>query len=105
MQNKQLPPFNRGDEVIDDNAEIGYVLENYIDATWDAAGNLTNGHTRIHYRWDQPSYGLTRVVSEGEISLLTPLAPDAPPESCEHGNLRGKCPVEICSYSKHGGRR
>ncbi len=32
-------------------------------------------------------------------------APDAPPESCEHGNLRGKCPVEICSYSKHGGRR
>lgn len=31
-------------------------------------------------------------------------APDAPPESCEHGNLRGKCPVEICSYSKHGGR-
>ena len=36
---------------------------------------------------------------------LTPLAPDAPPESCEHGNLRGKCPVEICSYSKHGGRR
>lgn len=33
------------------------------------------------------------------------LAPDAPPESCEHGNLRGKCPVEICSYSKHGGRR
>ena len=102
---KQLPPFNRGDEVMDDNAEIGYVLENHIDATWDAAGNLTNWHTRIHYRWDQPSYGLTRVVSEGEISLLTPLAPDAPPESCEHGNLRSKCPVEICSYSKHGGRR
>lgn len=77
MQNKQLPPFNRGDEVIDDNAEIGYVLENYIDATWDAAGNLTNWHTRIHYRWDQPSYGLTRVVSEGEISLLTQRAIDA----------------------------
>ena len=76
MQNKQLPPFNRGDEVIDDNAEIGYVLENYIDATWDAAGNLTNWHTRIHYRWDQPSYGLTRVVSEGEISLLTQREPD-----------------------------
>ncbi len=34
-----------------------------------------------------------------------PLAPDAPPESCEHGNFRGKCPVETCSYSKHGGRR
>ncbi len=77
MQNKQLPPFNRGDEVIDDNAEVGYVLENYIDATWDAAGNLTNWHTRIHFRWDQPSYGLTRVVSEGEISLLTKRVPDA----------------------------
>ena len=78
MQNKQLPPFKRGDEVIDDNAEIGYVLENYIDATWDASGNLTNWHTRIHYRWDQPSYGLTRVVSEGEIErLLTQRVPDA----------------------------
>ena len=32
-------------------------------------------------------------------------APDAPPETCEHGNLPSKCPVEICSYSKHGGRR
>ena len=86
MQNKQLPPFNRGDEVIDDNAEIGYVLENYIDATWDAAGNLTNWHTRIHYRWDQPSYGLTRVVSEGEISLLTQRAPDAPKPFVNHCN-------------------
>ena len=32
-------------------------------------------------------------------------APYAPPETCEHGNLPSKCPVEICSYSKHGGRR
>ncbi len=40
-----------------------------------------------------------------EIAAQQSLAPDAPPESCEHGNLRGKCPVEICSYSKHGGRR
>ena len=86
MQNKQLPPFNRGDEVMDDNAEIGYVLENYIDATWDAAGNLTNWHTRIHYRWDQPSYGLTRVVSEGEISLLTQRAPDVG-WTCENGHF------------------
>ena len=84
MQNKQLPPFNRGDEVMDDNAEIGYVLENYIDATWDAAGNLTNWHTRIHYRWDQPSYGLTRVVSEGEISLLTQRALDGAECVCEN---------------------
>ncbi len=90
MQNKQLPPFNRGDEVIDDNAEIGYVLENYIDATWDAAGNITNWHTRIHYRWDQPSYGLTRVVSEGEISLLTQRAPDAD-WSCKK-----------CGFENHG---
>jgi len=45
-------------------------------------------------------------IALGELQrLLTQRAPDAPPESCEHGNLRGKCPVEICSYSKHGGRR
>jgi hypothetical protein len=82
MLNKQLPPFKRGDEVIDDNAEIGYILEEYIDATWDAAGNLRNWHTTMRYRWDQPSYGKTRVVSEGEVSLLTQRALDLP-----HGGL------------------
>ena len=107
MQNKQLPPFNRGDEVIDDNAEIGYVLENYIDATWDAAGNITNWHTRIHYRWDQPSYGLTRVVSEGEISLLTPRAPDDCPRGGSHVyKWDGTLPTEeMIECEKCGHRR
>jgi len=63
-------PFKRGDEVIDDNGEIGYCLESYSSAHWSASGELLSWSLRMHYRWDQPSYGKTRSVSEGEIDLL-----------------------------------
>jgi hypothetical protein len=72
MTEKQLPPFNIGDEVIDDNGEIGYVTAAYISANWDADGKLTSWSTNIRYRWDQPSYGVTRRVFEGEIEIVRP---------------------------------
>ena len=72
-------------------------------AVWGSDGVMID-------RWDGNTVS-NRSTAEEVLSLLNwasaqqSLAPDAPPESCEHGNLRGKCPVEISSYSKHGGRR
>jgi hypothetical protein len=68
LKYKQMPPFKRGDCVIDDNGEIGYCISDFTSAEWDAAGNLIVWHTRIRYRWDMPSYGKTRNVEAGEIS-------------------------------------
>jgi hypothetical protein len=35
----------------------------------------------------------------------TPRAPDASPDTCEHGFMRGNCYVEVCEFSKYGERR
>lgn len=64
-------PFKRGDCVIDDNGEIGYVLQSHTSATWDPDGKLTQWTTNMNYRWDQDSYGETRRVTDGEITLYS----------------------------------
>ena len=38
-------------------------------------------------------------------SGLTPRPPDASPDTCEHGFMRGNCYVEVCEFSKYGERR
>lgn len=53
-----------------------------------------------------------RSVKCGICGFVTPLAAQpvnaldaSPVERCEHGNLRGRCYVEICSFSKYGERQ
>ena len=72
MKFEEKYPFKKGDEVIDDNGEIGYCLESYFSAEWSSDGKLVSWRLRIHYRWDQPSYGKVRSVSEGEITMFRP---------------------------------
>lgn len=72
-------------------------------------------HPNVGVTWEEetPAFesDLVRVGSTNKqlskklLAANNGFAPDAPPESCEHGNLRGKCPVEVCTFSKHGGRR
>ena len=66
-EQKEQPPFKRGDCVIDDNGEIGYCLWGHTSAHWDENGKLVMWGTRINYRWDQDSYGETRQVINGDI--------------------------------------
>ena len=65
----EQPPFKRGDEIMDDGGEFGFVLEGYTAAHWSPTGKLIYWRTDIHYRWDQPSYGKKRNVTEGEIDF------------------------------------
>jgi hypothetical protein len=64
-------PFYKGDEIIDDNGEIGYVTQDFSSLDRDAGGKITSYRTVIRFRWDQPSYGMQRSVTAEEISHLT----------------------------------
>lgn len=74
MKRMEQFPYKRGDCVIDDNGEIGYVLQSHTSATWNPDGKLAQWTTTINYRWDQHSYGKTRRVTADEISLYTEAA-------------------------------
>ena len=82
----QSPPFQKGDCVIDDNGEIGYVTTPFTSATWNADGTLRDWHTTIRFRWDQSSYGKERSVSDGEIEKWQPN--NAESKSCDCENAR-----------------
>ncbi len=69
---KKTYPYKRGDCVVDDNGEIGFVLYEMTAAEWSPEGELVSWHTQIRYRWDQSSYGETRRVSREEIEPYTP---------------------------------
>lgn len=62
-------PFSIGDRIIDDNGYIGILAA--------VSGQMTNGQgvvldyvIVIRFSWDSPMYGLERVLTKGEFSLV-----------------------------------
>lgn len=62
-------PFKVGDRVMDDRGRIGTVAG---ISMWERepSGSLSNYAVCIRYGWDSDAYGLERIATKGEFSLV-----------------------------------
>jgi len=62
-------PFSVGDRIIDDNGYVG-VLASVVGQTTNGQGVVLDYCVIIRFPWDSPMYGLERVLTKGEFSLV-----------------------------------
>ena len=62
-------PFSIGDRIIDDNGYIG-ILSAVSGQTTNGQGVVLDYTVIIRFPWDSPMYGLERVLTKGEFSLV-----------------------------------
>jgi len=84
---------------MDGNIQVTEEFDIFVEFCFKHGGTL-----RSHKQFGEMARVLKQKISDMHERLLTPRAPDASPDTCEHGFMRGNCYVEVCEFSKYGER-
>ena len=84
---------------MDGDIQVTEEFDIFVEFCFKHGGTLRN-----HKQFGEMARVLKQKISAMHERLLTPRVPDASPDTCEHGFMRGNCYVEICEFSKYGER-